>query len=141
MKIRRFDDQLRDVLYVAHFSEVYEREALGLSCPLDISDRVEAQAKLTRMQAEFAHAARVSMLGELTASIAREVNQPLGAILTSGETAMRWLDRPEPDLGELRALADHGLRRQARWRHHSADARDGFARRAGTAVPRPERRR
>ena len=60
---------------------------------LDISDRVEAQAKLSRMQVEFAHAARVSMLGELTASIAHEVNQPLGAILTSGETSIRWLDR------------------------------------------------
>ena len=105
MKIRTFDDQIRDALYVAHFPEAYGREALGLICMLDISDRVEAQAKLSRMQAEFAHAARVSMLGELTASIAHEVNQPLGAILTSGETAIRWLDRPEPDLGELRALA------------------------------------
>ena len=105
MKIRAFDDQTRDALYVAHFPEAYEREALGLICMLDISDRVEAQTKLSRMQAEFAHAARVSMLGELTASIAHEVNQPLGAILTSGETAIRWLDRPEPDLGELRALA------------------------------------
>jgi PAS domain S-box-containing protein len=105
MKIRAFDDQTRDALYVAHFPEAYEREALGLICMLDISDRVEAQAKLSRMQAEFAHAARVSMLGELTASIAHEVNQPLGAILTSGETALRWLDRPKPDLGELRALA------------------------------------
>jgi two-component system sensor kinase FixL len=105
IKIRAFDDQVRDALYVAHYPEAYEREALGLSCLLDISDRIEAQAKLTRMQAEFAHAARVSMLGELTASIAHEVNQPLGAILTSGETAMRWLDRSEPDLGELRGLA------------------------------------
>jgi PAS domain S-box-containing protein len=105
MKIRAFDGQTRDALYVAHFPEAYEREALGLICMLDISDRVEAQGRLSRMQAEFAHAARVSMLGELTASIAHEVNQPLGAILTSGETAIRWLDRPEPDLGELRALA------------------------------------
>jgi PAS domain S-box-containing protein len=105
MKLRAFDDQTRDALYVAHFPEAHEREALGLICMLDISDRVEAQAKLSRMQAEFAHAARVSMLGELTASIAHEVNQPLGAILTSGETAIRWLDRPEPDLDELRALA------------------------------------
>jgi PAS domain-containing protein len=86
MKIRAFDDQTRDALYVAHFPEAYEREALGLICILDITDRVDAQAKLSRMQAEFSHAARVSMLGELTASIAHEVNQPLGAILTSGET-------------------------------------------------------
>jgi PAS domain S-box-containing protein len=105
MKIRAFDGETRDALYVAHFPEAYAREALGLICMLDISDRVEAQAKFSRMQAEFAHAARVSMLGELTASIAHEVNQPLGAILTSGETAIRWLDRPEPNLGELRALA------------------------------------
>ena len=105
IKIRTFDDQVRDALYVAYFPEAFAREALGLACLVDISDRVEAQAKLTRMQTEFAHAARVSMLGELTASIAHEVNQPLGAILTSGETAMRWLDRPKPDLGEVRALA------------------------------------
>jgi C4-dicarboxylate-specific signal transduction histidine kinase len=57
------------------------------------------------VQAEFAHAARVSTLGELTASIAHEVNQPLGAILTNGEAALLWLNRPEPNLGELRALA------------------------------------
>jgi C4-dicarboxylate-specific signal transduction histidine kinase len=45
------------------------------------------------------------MLGELTASIAHEVNQPLGAILTGAEAALRWLDRAEPDLEELRALS------------------------------------
>src|SRR5271156_3071069 len=70
-----------------------------------VCERVEAQTKLSRMQAEFAHAARVSMLGELTASIAHEVNQPLGAILTNGEAALRWLNRPEPDLAELRMLS------------------------------------
>ena len=45
------------------------------------------------------------MLGELTASIAHEVNQPLGAILTNGEAALLWLDRPQPNLDELRALS------------------------------------
>jgi C4-dicarboxylate-specific signal transduction histidine kinase len=49
------------------------------------------------------------MLGELTASIAHEVNQPLGAILTNGEAALRWLDRPSPDLGELRKLAARSM--------------------------------
>ncbi len=105
MKIRTFDDQIREVLYVAYFPEAFSKSALGLSCLLDISDRVKAQAMLAQVQAEFAHAARVSMLGELTASIAHEVNQPLGAILTNGEAALRWLNRPEPDLAELRALS------------------------------------
>jgi PAS domain S-box-containing protein len=105
MKIRTFDNRTRDVLYVAYFPEAFRRTPLGLGCLVDISDRVKAQAMLAQVQAEFAHAARVSMLGELTASIAHEVNQPLGAILTNGEAALRWLNRPEPDLGELRALS------------------------------------
>ncbi|MEJ1968259.1 MAG: ATP-binding protein [Rhizomicrobium sp.] len=105
MKIRTFDGHIRDVLYVAYFPEAFGRSALGLSCLVDVSDRVAAQAALSQVQAEFTHAARVSMLGELTASIAHEVNQPLGAILTNGEAALRWLQRPEPDLEELRALS------------------------------------
>ncbi len=105
MKIRTFDGQICDVLYVAFFPEAFDDEAIGLSCFVDISERVKAQAMLAAVQAEFAHAARVSMLGELTASIAHEVNQPLGAILTNGEAALRWLNRPEPDLAELRALS------------------------------------
>ena len=59
---------------------------------------------LQRVQADFAHAARVSMLGELTASIAHEVNQPLAAIATNGEAGLRWLNRPEPDIAEAREL-------------------------------------
>ncbi|MEI9983843.1 MAG: ATP-binding protein [Aliidongia sp.] len=105
IQIRSFDGSLRNVLYVTDFPEALRHEPLGLACLIDITDRVKAQEMLTQVQAEFAHAARVSMLGELTASIAHEVNQPLGAILTNAEAALRWLDRPEPDLDELRALS------------------------------------
>src|SRR3984885_11578622 len=105
IKIKTFDGRVLDVLYFAHFPEAFDEHALGLACFVDISDRVKAQAALAQLQTEFAHAARVSMLGELTASIAHEVNQPLGAILTNGEAALRWLDRPVPDIGELRRLA------------------------------------
>jgi PAS domain S-box-containing protein len=109
MKIRTFDGRILDVLYFADFPEAFQDNALGLSCFVDISDRVKAQAALAQLQAEFAHAARVSMLGELTASIAHEVNQPLGAILTNGEAVLRWLDRPVPDIGELRRLATRSI--------------------------------
>jgi C4-dicarboxylate-specific signal transduction histidine kinase len=105
MKIRTLDGRIRDVLYVAYFPEAFNLVPLGLACFVDISERVGAQTMLAQVQSEFAHAARVSMLGELTASIAHEINQPLGAILTNGEAALRWLDRPEPDLFELKALS------------------------------------
>src|SRR5438132_326308 len=71
---------------------------------IDITDRVRAQEMLQRVQADFAHAARISMLGELTASIAHEVNQPLAAIAINGEVGLRLLNRSEPDLAEVREL-------------------------------------
>src|SRR5690606_25957617 len=54
--------------------------------------------------ADFTHAARVSTLGELTTSIAHEVNQPLAAILTNAETSLRWLSRDDPNLAKVREL-------------------------------------
>jgi len=57
----------------------------------NIEDRKVAQEKLMHAQSELAHVVRVSTLGELTASIAHEVNQPLAAIVTSGEACLRWL--------------------------------------------------
>src|SRR5271155_402073 len=54
----------------------------------------DARANLERM-------ARLTTLGELTASIAHEINQPLAAIVTQSEAALRFLDRDEPDLGEV----------------------------------------
>ena len=71
---------------------------------IDITERVRAQEKLQRVQAEFAHAARLSMLGELTASIAHEVNQPLTGIVTNGQVGLRLLNAPELDLAEMREL-------------------------------------
>ncbi|RYG29797.1 MAG: GHKL domain-containing protein [Burkholderiales bacterium] len=72
---------------------------------IDISERVNAQEALRKLQSEMAHAARLSTLGELAASIAHEVNQPLAAIATNASAGLRWLDRPEPNLEEVRALA------------------------------------
>lgn len=73
---------------------------------VDISARVRAQDALAKVQAELAHAVRVATLGELTASIAHEVNQPLAAIVTNGDAALRWLRRPSPDLEETGAAIE-----------------------------------
>jgi PAS domain S-box-containing protein len=71
---------------------------------IDLTERTRVQERLQHVQAEFAHAARISLLGELTASIAHELNQPLAAIQTNGETGLRWLDRPEPNVDKVRQL-------------------------------------
>lgn len=103
-KLRKLNGETFDALFTACFAP--ESVAVGklLIGVIDISERVRAQAMLAQVQAEFAHAARVSMLGELTASIAHEVNQPLAAIATNAAAGLRWLDRPEPDIAEVRAL-------------------------------------
>jgi PAS domain S-box-containing protein len=66
----------------------------------DVTARALAERDLDRARAELFHVSRVTALGELTASIAHEVNQPLAAVIASGEASLRWLRRDEPDLGE-----------------------------------------
>jgi two-component system, LuxR family, sensor kinase FixL len=73
----------------------------------DVTAATTAREELHLAQSALAHAARVATLGELSASIAHEVNQPLSAIITNGEAALRWMARKEPDLGE----AQDALRR------------------------------
>jgi PAS domain S-box-containing protein len=57
-----------------------------------------AEQALRKAQAELAHVTRVTMLGELTASIAHEVSQPLSAVIANADACLRWLDREPPDL-------------------------------------------
>lgn len=103
-KMMTIDGRVIDVLFaVARSGMLAEKSLVGF---IDITERVNAQEMLNRVQADFAHAARVSMLGELTASIAHEVNQPLAAIALNGAAGLRWLSQPEPDLSELREMAE-----------------------------------
>jgi PAS domain S-box-containing protein len=69
---------------------------------MDVTAARKAEEALRRAQAELAHAARVATLGELSASIAHEVSQPLGALVTNAEACLRWLDHRTPELDEAR---------------------------------------
>jgi C4-dicarboxylate-specific signal transduction histidine kinase len=80
--------------------ELGEDEIVGAL--IDVTEARQAQEALLTAQAALAHSARVAALGEMSASIAHEVNQPLAAIVTNGEAGLRWIDRSEPDLGEVR---------------------------------------
>jgi len=74
----------------------------------------QAQAALRQVQAELAHLTRVTTLGELAASIAHEVNQPIAATLTNGEAALRFLRFDPPELDEVREALEWIVRDVAR---------------------------
>jgi PAS domain S-box-containing protein len=74
----------------------------GVAFVLDLTDRKHAEQALRDMQTNLAHVVRITTLGELTASIAHEVNQPLAAVVANAEACLRWLDRGTPDLAAAR---------------------------------------
>ena len=74
---------------------------------VDVTERRTAEEALNRALADLAHRTRIASMGELTASIAHEVNQPLSAIVTNSRAGLRWLAGASPDLGSVReALQD-----------------------------------
>ena len=82
-----------------------ESEDQGVAFVIDLTDRKrtaeaaqESERRYQEVQRELAHASRVATMGQLTASIAHEVNQPIAAAITRAETALRWLAREPPDL-------------------------------------------
>lgn len=103
-KVRTIDGRVLEGLFTSTFSPALTEMGISLNSFVDATEKNRAEAMLQRVQADFAHAARVSMLGELTASIAHEVNQPLAAIAANGEAGLRWLARPEPDVAEVREI-------------------------------------
>jgi PAS domain S-box-containing protein len=78
----------------------------GVAFVLDLTERKHAEEALRKAQAELAHVTRVTTLGELTASIAHEVNQPLAAVVNAAGACLRWLDGGTPNLDEARLAAD-----------------------------------
>jgi PAS domain S-box-containing protein len=83
----------------------------------DVEDRRQAEESLTRARFELARVMRVTTMGELAASIAHELNQPLAVIATSGHAAARWLSAQPPNLRE----ANDALERIIRDSHRAAD--------------------
>jgi PAS domain S-box-containing protein len=68
---------------------------------MDVTERNNARARLEQLSAELAHAGRVSLLGQLAASIAHEVSQPLAAVVNYGKSSLKWLQHQPPDIHEV----------------------------------------
>ena len=87
---------------IAMLKLLASQAAISLENARFVTERERAVAALRGMETQLEHANRVATMGELTASIAHEVNQPIGATVTNAQAALRWLDRPIPDLEEVR---------------------------------------
>ena len=77
---------------------------------IDIEDRKRAEESLLKAQADLAHANRVTTMGELSASLAHEINQPISGTITNASTCLRRLDREQPDLEGARVAASRVIR-------------------------------
>ena len=76
----------------------------------DVTERLKAEAEDRRRREELAHMTRSPMMGELTTSLAHEINQPLTAILSNAGAAQRFLSQSAPDIGEVRQILDDIIR-------------------------------
>jgi PAS domain S-box-containing protein len=105
-KILLPDGTVRYIQTLGHpvLNEVGELiEFIGSST--DTTERKRAEEALRQAQADLARVSRVNTIGELTASLAHEVNQPIAAAVTNANTCLRWLSRDQPDVEEARAAA------------------------------------
>src|SRR5580693_6173726 len=85
----------------------------GVAFALDLSEQKQQEAERERLRQQLGHLAhlnRVSTMGELTASLAHEINQPIGAAVTNAQACLRFLDRDQPDVAEAREAASEMAR-------------------------------
>jgi PAS domain S-box-containing protein len=109
-RIRGADGQYRLFLFqgrkITHANGVVR----WFGANLDIEDLQRAEDKLRASQTDLAHMTRMTTMGELTVSIAHEVNQPLMAIVTNAGTCLRWLDEAQLDIELARKAAERIVR-------------------------------
>jgi PAS domain S-box-containing protein len=87
-----------------------DRPGAVLSIGRDLTEYMLAQEALQQAQADLARLNRAMVLGQMTASIAHEINQPIGAVITNASAGLRWLGAPRPALDEVRQALDRIVR-------------------------------
>jgi PAS domain S-box-containing protein len=106
------EERMTDCHGTVHWLQTVKRPIQGtdgitpmvLGASTDITQRKQAELALQEQRAQMTHVARVSVMGELAASLAHELNQPLAAILSNAQAALRFMERDEIDYQEIREI-------------------------------------
>ncbi len=109
-RLRMADGRIKYVRVVARAFRDDAGDLDFVGAVMDVSAIRLAEHELHKTQTDLAHVMRVTSLGELTASIAHEVNQPLGAVLINAEACLSWLDHEQPNLTEAHAALERIVR-------------------------------
>jgi signal transduction histidine kinase len=108
--LQRLDGERLDVAFTIAFPPEPASLERVLVSIMDVTARKRAEDALRTAQAELARASTLTTMGQLAASIAHELRQPLAAIAMNGSAAQRWLSRESPDLAEAREAASRIVR-------------------------------
>jgi PAS domain S-box-containing protein len=104
MQFRRRDGSaMWGHIYFSSIPDAESKPRLIIATALDITDHRVAEEAARTAQSELAQVTRLTAMGEMSASIAHEINQPLAAIVANGNAGLRWLANAAPDLDEVRA--------------------------------------
>ena len=108
------DGSIKHVHVAAHAVGDQADQLEFIGAVMDVTEARRVEEQMHQARADLAHVARVTTLGELTAAIAHEINQPLTTLVTQGRACLRWLAHEPPNLGEGRssveAMIDSGIR-------------------------------
>jgi PAS domain S-box-containing protein len=104
------DNSVKYVHVVAHALSDNSGRIEFVGAVKDVTERKNADEALREAQANLARVSRVTTMGELTASLAHEIKQPIAAAVTNAKTCLRWLGRDQPDVAEAREAAARNIK-------------------------------
>jgi predicted ATPase/signal transduction histidine kinase len=109
-RLRMADGRVKHIRSVAHGRRNETTGVDFIGAIIDVTAIKLAEMELHKTRSELAHVTRMTSLGELTASIAHEVNQPLGAVVTNAEAGLNWLDHQPPNMQEAHCALERIVR-------------------------------
>src|SRR5467141_2663997 len=104
------DNSVKYIHVVAHALSDESGRIEFVGAVMDVTERKRAEDALREAQANLARVSRVTTMGELTASLAHEIKQPIAAAVTNAKTCLRWLGRDQPDVAEAREAAARNIK-------------------------------